>query len=309
MRRGNDASRSFICDADHIPRDTLALAHSVRQRGLDPADEPMRKRPPGAASEETTGSYALLVTPTRTKRLLNASSGHSPGALGDRLLLLTINPARMGYGLMLGLDTVESVAHVIQVALTPVFLLSGIASLLGVLSTRLARVADRVDALAEQLEADGPVDRRKLQRRLAYLRRRSHVLDAAVMMGTLGGVATSCAALLLFVGTLRDRPGVSLFVAFGLALLFTMGALVAFLIEMLLASRGLRDQANYANEVGEIHELAAEGVGEPNSWRVGLSVSTREEMSAFLTGSFVLASRVCARTIEPRIRTSRLRRW
>jgi hypothetical protein len=32
---------------------------------------------------------------------------------------------------MLGLDTVDSVAHVIQVALTPVFLLSGIASLLG----------------------------------------------------------------------------------------------------------------------------------------------------------------------------------
>jgi cytochrome c biogenesis protein CcdA len=154
------------------------------------------------------------------------------------------------------------------VALTPVFLLSGIASLLGVLSTRLARVADRVDALADQLEAVEPVDRRQLldrqlRRRLAYLRRRSHVLDAAVMMGTLGGVATSCAALLLFVGTLRDRPGVSLFVAFGLALLFTMGALLAFLIEMLLASRGLRDQANCANEVGEMHELAAEGVGEP----------------------------------------------
>jgi hypothetical protein len=65
------------------------------------------------------------------------------------------------------------------------FLLSGIASLLGVLSTRLARVADRADALAEQLEADGPIDRRKLRRRLAYLRRKSHVLDTAVMMGTL----------------------------------------------------------------------------------------------------------------------------
>jgi Protein of unknown function (DUF2721) len=64
------------------------------------------------------------------------------------------------------------------------FLLSGIASLLGVLSTRLARVADRADA-AEQLEADGPIDRRKLRRRLAYLRRKSHVLDTAVMMGTL----------------------------------------------------------------------------------------------------------------------------
>ena len=96
---------------------------------------------------------------------------------------------------MLGLDSVDSVAHVIQVALTPVFLLSGIASLLSVLSTRLARVADRVDALAEQLEAAGPVDSRRLRLRLAYLRRRSHVLDAAVIMGTLGGVATSCAGL------------------------------------------------------------------------------------------------------------------
>jgi hypothetical protein len=46
------------------------------------------------------------------------------------------------------------------VALTPVFLLSGIKSLFRVLSIRLARVADRVDALAEQLEADGALDRR-----------------------------------------------------------------------------------------------------------------------------------------------------
>ena len=91
------------------------------------------------------------------------------------------------------------------------------------------------------------------------------MLDAAVMMGTLGGVATSCAGLLLFVGTLRDRPGVALFVAFGLALLFTMGALVAFLIEMLLASRGLRDQANSANEVGEALEQAADIAGEPTA--------------------------------------------
>ena len=46
----------------------------------------------------------------------------------------------------------------------------------------------------------------------------------------------------------------ALFVAFGLALLFTMGALVAFL---LLASRGLRDQANSADEVGEAHSESA----------------------------------------------------
>jgi hypothetical protein len=91
------------------------------------------------------------------------------------------------------------------------------------------------------------------------------VLDAAVIMGTLGGVATSCAGLFWFVGTRRDRPGMALFMAFGLALLFTMGALVAFLIEMLLASRGLRDQSNSADEVGEAHSESARSLILPAS--------------------------------------------
>jgi len=48
--------------------------------------------------------------------------------------------------------TLLSVVHIIQVALTPVFLLSGIATLLNVFSTRLARVADQVDATAKLIE-------------------------------------------------------------------------------------------------------------------------------------------------------------
>jgi hypothetical protein len=168
---------------------------------------------------------------------------------------------------MFGLDSVDSVAHVIQVALTPIFLLSGIASLLGVLSTRLGRVADRVDSLAERLETAEPIQRSRLEWRLSYLRRRSHVLDAAVIMATLGGIATSVAGLLLFVGTLRDKAGISLFVAFGFALLFTMGALMAFLIEMLLASRGIRDLAASASEDEDedepLHDEGVKGAAEP----------------------------------------------
>jgi hypothetical protein len=148
-------------------------------------------------------------------------------------------------------DSVDSIAHVIQVALTPVFLLSGIASLLSVFSTRLGRVADRVDALSERLESAEPSERQRLQARLVYLKRRSHILDFAVMLGTLGGAATCVAALILFVGTLREQAGVSLFVAFGFALLFTVGALAAFLIEMLLASKGIRVEVANADEAGE----------------------------------------------------------
>ena len=44
----------------------------------------------------------------------------------------------------------EAAAHVVQLALTPVFLLSGTATLLGVFAARLARVADRVDTLSKE---------------------------------------------------------------------------------------------------------------------------------------------------------------
>src|SRR5579872_3607328 len=49
-------------------------------------------------------------------------------------------------------SALDTIAHIIQVALTPVFLLSGIATLLNVFSTRLARVADRVDKVGEELD-------------------------------------------------------------------------------------------------------------------------------------------------------------
>jgi hypothetical protein len=138
-------------------------------------------------------------------------------------------------------STVDSIAHVIQIALTPVFLLSGIASLLGVFSGRLARVGDQLDSLSEKIDAATEADRPRLRQRLSYLRRRSYALDAAVVLGALAGVATSIAALLLFVSTLRDHAAASfMFVAFGSALVLTIGALAFFLCAMLRASRGIR---------------------------------------------------------------------
>ena len=132
--------------------------------------------------------------------------------------------------------SLEEAAHVVQLALTPVFLLSGIAALLNVFATRLARVADQTYALM----ANEP-DLGERDRRLRLLRTRSHALDVAVVLAAMGGVATCCAVLLLFVGAVLGRNAASiLFLVFGGAVVFTMGALVAYVVEMLLAARGLR---------------------------------------------------------------------
>jgi Protein of unknown function (DUF2721) len=129
----------------------------------------------------------------------------------------------------------EGAARVIQLALTPVFLLSATATLLGVFAARLARVADRVEALAEQ-EKD-PI-RDEL---LVLLRRRSHVLDVAVVLSALAGGLTCAAVLVLFLGKVRETEAARLlFLSFGGAIVLTMTSLSAFVVEMLLAARGVR---------------------------------------------------------------------
>ena len=55
---------------------------------------------------------------------------------------------------------VSAIAHVIQLAVAPVFLLTGVGAMLGVMANRLARVIDRSRVLEGQLPAAAPEDAR-----------------------------------------------------------------------------------------------------------------------------------------------------
>jgi hypothetical protein len=136
-----------------------------------------------------------------------------------------------------------SVVHIIQVALTPVFLLSGIATLLNVYSTRLARVADQVDAAAKDLDTADADTAALLARRLANLHRRSLALDVAVALGAAGGALTCATVLALFVGETGGLAiATMLLVSFGLALVCALAAIAAYAAEMLMASKHIRAQ-------------------------------------------------------------------
>jgi CHASE3 domain sensor protein len=137
----------------------------------------------------------------------------------------------------------EVVAHIIQVALAPVFLLTGIATLLNVFSNRLARVADRVDQLTNLIEDADKAKAMSLAAQLARLRRRSVALDVAVVLGALGAAATCASVLTLLIGALKNATVASvLFTTFALAVLCTLGAIAAFAAEMLMTSAGFRDE-------------------------------------------------------------------
>jgi hypothetical protein len=133
------------------------------------------------------------------------------------------------------------IVHIIQVSLAPVFLLSGIATLLNVFSTRYARVADQVDSLARQVDTADNAAAAGLALRLTHLHRRSLALDVAVALAAIAGALTCVTVLALFVGE-AGGPAVAtmLYITFGLAIASTLLAVMAFATEMLMASRRIR---------------------------------------------------------------------
>lgn len=157
------------------------------------------------------------------------------------------------------LNPLDNVVHVIQTALTPAFLLAGLAALLSVFASRLDRVTQQVDRITRKASGAPDAQSAHDHRRLACLRQRTHFLDAAVVFGALAGGLTCVAALVLFVGGLRDvgLAASILLWTFGLALALTICAIAAFLAEMLLASRSLRVDVN--SRQTEAHSALSEG--------------------------------------------------
>src|SRR5215813_5536771 len=150
------------------------------------------------------------------------------------------------FGVEITGSPLESIAHIIQVALTPVFLLSGIATLLNVFATRLARVGDKAEAATKALDGADDAERQLLSNQLNILHRRSVALDVAVILGAVGGAATCGAVLAMFVGALSEQATASvLFGLFGLAVICALCAIVAFTIQMLLAGTGIREEVAY----------------------------------------------------------------
>ena len=145
---------------------------------------------------------------------------------------------------VVGPDEFANIIRVIQVALTPVFLLSGIGTLLNVFNTRLSRVVDQMDHAFDMLQkAGGEADAALMRAHVRRLGQRRLLLDTSVLMGAVGGTATCGAAFALFLGSLRDAAIESWLVAlFGSALVFTVVALLAFLVDGVLAWHGLREE-------------------------------------------------------------------
>ena len=129
------------------------------------------------------------------------------------------------------------IAHAIQLAIAPVFLLTGIAALLGVMATRLARVIDRARFLEQAWTAMDPGMRERSRTELVALESRRRVCSWSINYCTAAALLVCLVIVTLFVdefftASLRWLAG-ALFVGAMVAVIF---GLVCFLREVYLAT-------------------------------------------------------------------------
>jgi hypothetical protein len=133
------------------------------------------------------------------------------------------------------------VAQVIQLAVAPVFLLTGVGAILNVMSNRLARIVDRARVLELKLTEAKDADQVELTQRLRNLSRRARLIGQSIALCVSTAVLICGVIIVLFLGEFLDfeatAPAAVLFIA---ALLSFLMSLVWLLREVFQATRTLK---------------------------------------------------------------------
>jgi hypothetical protein len=132
------------------------------------------------------------------------------------------------------------IVHLIQSAVAPVFLLSGVGVTLGVLTGRLARIIDRARWLEDHAGPHG-LHTEAVQKSLKMLARRAKYTNTAIALCAASALFVSLVVMALFASAFlaTDLSG-PIAILFVMAMVCLTGAFGAFLVECRLATQILR---------------------------------------------------------------------
>jgi hypothetical protein len=132
------------------------------------------------------------------------------------------------------------IAHLVQSSVAPVFLLSGVAATLGVLTNRLGRIVDRARTLEERF-AEHPGSAKQLHADLLVLARRAGYINVAISLCAIAAFLVALVVVTLFANAfLASELGVVIALLFVGAMVCLSAAFITFFIEVRLAMRELR---------------------------------------------------------------------
>ena len=132
------------------------------------------------------------------------------------------------------------VGHIIQLAVAPVFLLTGVCTNLMVLTNRLSRIIDRSRTLEERYHAVSESDQAEHRAELESLNSRAHLINRAITLSTTCALLVCLVIAALFLGDALSLALANLIAAFFvIAMLALIGSFVYLLREIFIATRTL----------------------------------------------------------------------
>ncbi len=133
------------------------------------------------------------------------------------------------------------IAHAIQLAVAPVFLLTAIATTFNVLASRLARVVDRARVMEVQLRDPSFSEAVEVRDRLRVISIRARLINKSIALCVISALLVSLVVVSLFVSSmLQIDVAWPVALTFIVAMLSLAAALLCFLREVFIATAALR---------------------------------------------------------------------
>ncbi len=139
------------------------------------------------------------------------------------------------------ITTIRELVPVLQTAIGPVILISGLGLLLLTMTNRLSKIIDRSRELLDESEKLFGVDRARLDREIDVLWRRARYVRTAILLATASCLGAAMLIILLFLTSLLHLE-VPLLVAtvFILSMICLIASLIFFLFDINLTLSALR---------------------------------------------------------------------
>lgn len=137
---------------------------------------------------------------------------------------------------------IHEIAQVIQLAVAPVFLLTGIAGFLSVLSHRLSRVVDRTRNVDRSIHEAGLADHQELLRMEAkVLGQRTQIINWAIRLSVGSALIICVVVMCLFIGDVAlFKLGTFIAYLFVAAMILVILSLLLLLFEVSISTRNLQ---------------------------------------------------------------------
>jgi len=137
--------------------------------------------------------------------------------------------------------SINELIPVLQMAIGPVILISGVGLLLLTLTNRFGRTLDRARALARELRAMPDVDRARVAGQIVMLYRRARLIRVSITLAVFGALLASVLIIALFcTALLQLESGLVIGLLFVGCMGSVSASLVAFLWDMHLSLHALK---------------------------------------------------------------------